>query len=63
VETVTVDDGGRPFRVSGEPPNNADPRPTDFERLYVAGVAAPRNRDATYKWFAENPKTYRVGGA
>jgi hypothetical protein len=62
-ETVTVDDGGRPFRVSGEPPNNSDPRLTDFEGLYVAGEAAPSNRDATYKWFAEDPKTYRGGEA
>jgi hypothetical protein len=58
-ETVSVDDGGRPFRVSGLLPDAENPRRSDFKRLYVAGVVAPQDRDETYKWFAENPKTYR----
>lgn len=60
-QTVSVDDGGRPFKVSGVIPNDVSPRLPDFKRLYVAGVAARQNRDDTYKWFAENPKTYRPG--
>lgn len=58
-QTVTVDDGGRPFKVSGL--NDKIENLPNFKRLYVAGVAAPPDRDPAYTWFPKNPKTYHPG--
>lgn len=61
-QTVTIDDHGRPFQVSGLICDPAAqlvqcPKFSAYERVYAGGVAAnPQGRDA---WIPKDPKTYK----